>query len=155
MRRFGFPGVFGVSRASEVAALRSPMVAVNESAGLVGLKFRCQKNDKLGISQMAHVVALPARRGAFPVRVTLDCFCFRSQLSRFWGREKRLSASPEVAPVSIGLARARFGSGMAPSGVTADWKKGIDGKNLSPRRSGARLHMMNGMAREATQELGG
>ena len=44
---------------------------------------------------------------------------------------------------------------MAASGITAARKEGLDGKNLSPRKGGARLHVMTGMAREATQGLGG
>ena len=55
----------------------------------------------------------------------------------------------------MGLARARFGLGMAPSGVPTAWKRGFGGRSLSPRTGGARLYVANGMAREATQELGG
>ena len=55
----------------------------------------------------------------------------------------------------VGLARARFGFGLAASGVSASWRKGFDGKNLPPRKGGARFYVVNGMAREATQELGG
>ena len=51
--------------------------------------------------------------------------------------------------------RARFGSAMAPSGVSAARKKGFDGRSFSPRKGGARLYVVDGMAREATQELRG
>ena len=44
---------------------------------------------------------------------------------------------------------------MAASGITAARKEGLDGKNLSQRKGGARLHVMAGMAREATRGLGG
>ena len=66
-----------------------------------------------------------------------------------------MSASPDGAPSSVGLSRARFGSGMAPSGVTVAWKKGLGGKDLSPRKGGARLYVANRMARGARRELGG
>ena len=56
---------------------------------------------------------------------------------------------------SSGLVRARFGLGKAPSGVSAARKKGFEGRSLSPRKGGARLFVVNGMVRGATQELGG
>ena len=55
----------------------------------------------------------------------------------------------------MALACARSGLGMAPSGVSAARKKGFDGRSLSPREDGARMYVAKGMAREATQELGG
>ena len=55
----------------------------------------------------------------------------------------------------MGLARARLGLGMAPSGVSASWGKWFGGRNLSPRKGGSRMYVVNGMAREATQGLGG
>ena len=60
---------FGVRRASEIAALTTSDVVVDEAAGLAVLKIRCRKNDRLGFGHMAQVVALPARTGACPVRV--------------------------------------------------------------------------------------
>ena len=48
------------------------------------------------------------------------------------------------------LARARFGLGAAESGASAAWKKGFDGRSLSPRKGGALLYVANGMAREST-----
>ena len=55
----------------------------------------------------------------------------------------------------VGLARARFGLGLAASGVTASWKKCFEGKSTSPRKGGARFYVVNQMPRETTQELGG
>ena len=55
----------------------------------------------------------------------------------------------------VGLARARFGLGLASSGVTASRRKCFDERNLSPRKGGARFYVVNGTPREATQELGG
>ena len=51
--------------------------------------------------------------------------------------------------------RARFGLGMAPSGISAARKEGFEGRSLSPRRGCAGLYVANGMAREATRGLGG
>ena len=59
------------------------------------------------------------------------------------------------SPPFAGLARARFELGLASSGMAASWKKGFEGKNLPPRKGGARFYVVNGMAREAAQELGG
>ena len=67
----------------------------------------------------------------------------------------RMASSGEDSPLFAGLVRARFGLGLASSGIAASWKKGSDYKNLSPRERGARFCVVNGMAREATQELGG
>ena len=52
-----------VRRASEIAALTKADVVVDEPAGVVGLKIRCQKNDQSGVRQTAHVAALPAWKG--------------------------------------------------------------------------------------------
>ena len=80
---------------------------------------------------------------------------FRAWLVRNRDHAGRLAASGDNSPLFVGLARARFGFGLAASGVSASWKKGFDGKGLSPRKGGARFYVINGMAREATQELGG
>ena len=125
----------GVRRASEIAALRLSDVVIDESAGLVGLKGRCQKNDQLEVDRMAQVVAVPTWKGGCPVRLSYR-LCSRARMSRFRGRENRMPVPPKIAPVSAGLARARFGLGMAPSGMTAAWKKGSDGRNLSSIKGG-------------------
>ena len=70
-------------------------------------------------------------------------------------RAGRLAASGDNSPLFVGLARARFGFGLAASGASASLKRGFDGKGLSPRKGGARFYVINGMAREATQGLGG
>ena len=44
---------------------------------------------------------------------------------------------------------------MAPVGVAAAWGTSLEGRCVSPRKGGARLFLTNGMAREATRELGG
>ena len=145
----------GARRASEIAALTEADVAVDEPAGAVELKMRCRKNDQLRVGQMAHIAALPAWRGACPIRLLADMMWFRDSLPRCRDRDGRLSAPPASAPLFVGLARARVGLRMAASEITAAWKKGLDGKNLSPRKGGARMYVVNGRAREAARELGG
>ena len=88
------------------------------------------------------------------MRHLADCLWFRDWASRFRDRDGRLSASPVSAPPSVGIPRARFGLRMAASGITAAWKKGLGSKKLPPRKGGARLYVMDGMAREVAQELG-
>ena len=67
----------------------------------------------------------------------------------------RLATSGEDSPLFVRLARARFGLGLAAPGVSASRKKGFGGRNLPPRKGGDRFYVVNGVAREATQELGG
>ena len=67
----------------------------------------------------------------------------------------RVSPSPVEDALFAGMARARLGLGVAPSGASAARKKGYDGRGLSPRKGGARLYVVNGLAREAAQDLPG
>ena len=53
-------------------------------------------------------------------------------------------------PLFVGLARARFGLGMAASGLSAARKTAFDGRVPSPCKGGARLYKMDGMTRGAT-----
>ena len=89
------------------------------------------------------------------MRHLADCLWFRDWVSRFRDRAGRLSAPPVSAPPFVGVPRTRFGLRMAAPGITAARKKGLGGKNLSPRTGGARLYVTDGMAREATQEFDG
>ena len=146
---------FGVRRASEIAALTTSGVEVDLPAGVVELRIRTQKDDPLGVGQLAHMVALPDWRGACPARLLADWLWSRDWQVRFRNQEGRLSAPPDTSSLFVGLVRARFGLCMAPSGIAAAWGKCFGGRNLSPRKGGARLYVVNGMAREATQELGG
>ena len=147
--------IFGVRRASEIAGLRVSDVRVDEANGVVALKVRRQKNDQFGVRQMAHVVALPSWQGACPVQLTSDWLWFRSWLARNRKYAGRMPSLADEGPLFAGLACAWFGLGLAPSGVTASWRKGFEGRSLPPRRGGARFYVADGMAREATQELGG
>ena len=128
---------------------------VAEAIGEVELKVRRQKNGQLGVGQRSHVVALPSWRGACPVQLTSGWLWFRAWLARRRYYAGRMSSPPEGGPLFAVLARARFGLGMAPPRISAARKRDFEARSLSPRKGGARLYVANGMAREATQELGG
>ena len=146
---------FGVRRASEIAALRVKDVRVDLTGGLLVMDVRQQKNDQFGVGQISRVVALPAWGDACPVRLAADWLWFRSWLAGARDYAARLAAAGEDGPFLVGLARSRFGLGLAASGVSASWKKCFEGKSLSPRKGGARFYVVNGMPRETTQDLGG
>ena len=118
---------FGVRLASEVAGLRVSDVRVDEANSAVELKVRRQKNDELGVGQMARVVALPSWGGARPVHRVSEWLWFRSWLT--WNRNYagRMPASADGGPPFAGLARARFGLGLASSGVAASRRNGLNG----------------------------
>ena len=78
---------FRVVRASEIAAFTEADVVVDELAGAVELKIRCRKNDQPGVGQMAYVAAVPAWKGACPMRLLADWLWFRDWLSRFRDRD--------------------------------------------------------------------
>ena len=58
---------FGVSRASEVAALRVSDACISGSASDVEISVRRRRRDQYDISQMAHMVARPSWKDACPV----------------------------------------------------------------------------------------
>ena len=66
---------------------------------------------------------------------------------------ERGGASP--AALFVGLGRARFGFGVAASGINAATRKALGERAVSPGEGGARPNVMKGMSREATQGLGG
>ena len=101
------------------------------------------------------MVALPAWGGACPFQLTSGWLWFRSWLAEYRNYSGRLATAGGEGSFLVGLARARFGLGLAASGVTASWKKCFEGRSLSPRKGGARFYVVNGMPRETTQELGG
>ena len=149
------PACFGVRRASEIAGLRVSDVKVDGACSVEELKVRQQKNHQVAAGQMAHVIALPPWQGACPVLLTSDWLWFRSWLARHRNRAGRIPSSSDEGLLFAGLDRARFGLGLASSRVSASWAEGCEGRSLSPRKGGASFYVMNGMAREATQELGG
>ena len=146
---------FGVRRASEIAALREKDVRLDLNDGLLYLDVRCQKNDQFGVGQVAKVVALPSWGRACPLQLTSGWLWFRSWLAEHRNYTGRLAAAEREGPCLVGLARARSGLGLAASGVSASWRKCFEGRNLSPRKGGARFYVVNGMPRETTQDLGG
>ena len=146
---------FGVRRASEIAALRVKDVHLDTTGGLLVMDVRQQKNDQFGVGQVSRVVALPAWGDSCPVHLASDWLWFRSWLSGSRDYAGRLAAAGEEGPFLVGLARPRFGLGLAASGVSASWKKCFEGRSLSPRKGGARFYVVNGMPRETTQDLGG
>ena len=109
----------------------------------------------MAVGQMAHIAAVPAREGACPMRLVADWLWFRDWLARCFGRDGRVSAPPVSAALFVGVARARFCLRMAASRIAAARKKGLDSKTLSLRKGCACLYVMNGMACEGAQELGG
>ena len=92
---------FGLRLASEIAALRSSDVVGNDSAGVIELKIGRQKNDQSGVGHMALVFALAARRGACPVCLMSEWLLFRARVPHHRGRESRVSAPAECAPLCV------------------------------------------------------
>ena len=126
---------FGVRRAPEIAVLRVADARVDRAGGSADVKARCQKNDQFGVGQVARVVALTSWGGACPVRLVAEWLWFRARLAPYCDCAGRLAAPGEDSPLFVGLARARFGLGLAASGLSASWKKGFGGRNLSPARA--------------------
>ena len=110
---------FGVRRASEIAALREKDVHLDVNNGLLVLDVRRQKNDQFGVGQVSSVVALPAWGEACPVQLSSGRLWFRPWLAKRRNYAGRLATSGGEGPFLVGLARARFGLGLAASGVTA------------------------------------
>ena len=146
---------FGVRGASEIAALRVKDVRRDAASGLVVLDIRQQKNDQFGVGQVSRMVAMPAWGDACPVHLTSEWLWFRSWLADFRDYAGRLATAGEEGPFLVGLARSRFGLGLAASGISASWKRCFEGRGLPPRKGGARFYVVNGMPRETTQDLGG
>ena len=134
------------------AGLRTSDASIDAAVGAANLQVRHEKNDHLGVGRRARVVAIPSWRGAYPVQLISGLLWFRAWVARRRDHAGRM-ASPSGGDLQLAeLVRARFGFGMAPSGVSAAWKKGFDGRSQSPRKGGARLCVANGTAHEATQE---
>ena len=131
------PACFGVRRASGIAGRRVSDVKVDGACSVEELKVRQQKNGQAGAGQMAHVIALPPWQEACPVLLTSDWLRFRSWLARHRDHAGRIPSSADEGPLSVALARTRFGSGLPSPGVSASWKKGFEGRGVSPRKGGA------------------
>ena len=110
---FMLTALFGVGRALEVAALRVSDVCISESASDVKISVLRRQNDHFGIGQMAHMVALPSRKGARPVLPLSGWLQFRGWLSAHRARLSRMSDPDSHTPLFVGFAGARFGLGIA------------------------------------------
>ena len=116
---------FGVRRASGAAGFRAAGATADEACSVVEINARSQKNDHFGVGQMDQVVALPSWGGACTVRLVSERLWFRAWLVRNRDHAGGMAASMEDSPLFVGLTRARFGPGLASSGVTSSWKKGL------------------------------
>ena len=110
---------FGVRRSSEVAGFRVADASIGQGRGVVEVRARCQKNDQFGAGQIARVVALPAWGGACPVCRISEWLRIRARLVRNRDCSTRMATFSEDSPLFVGLARARFGFGLASPGVSA------------------------------------
>ena len=140
----------GARRASEVAALNASEVRVDSATGTVDIKVRRKKNDQVGVGQLADIASLPLRGGACPVHLPSGLLRLRKWLAAYRDHVRRFPGTDASAPLFAGLARARFCLSMAASGMSASWERVLEGRNLPPRKGGARLCLMNGVPREAT-----
>ena len=116
--------------------------------------MRRRKQDQVG-AVLAHIVSLPLWGGTCPVRLLPGWMWLRRWLADYRDQACRPAAAGRRVPPYVGLARARFGLGVAASGVTASRKKVLEGRGLSHRRGGTRLYLMDSMSRVASHELGG
>ena len=104
---------------------------------------------------MAHMVTLPLWGGARPIRLPSSWLWLGEWRTVHRDRMDGMSDPRNHAPLFVALARARFGLGMAASGLSGASQRALEGRALPPRRGGTRLYIMNGVTRDATQERGG
>ena len=86
---------------------------VNKALEAAKISVRSQENDQFGVGRMAHMVARQSRQGACPVRPLSGWLQLRKRLTAHTDRLGRISDPSNHTPLFIGLARARFGLGMA------------------------------------------
>ena len=86
---------------------------IDEESGVVKL---------IGAGRLAHVVAIGSWRAAYPVQLLSGSLWLRLRLGNNRDRAGRMS----------GLARARFGPGIAASRITAAWEEALEGRSLPP-----------------------
>ena len=123
---------FGVRRASEVAAVDPSQVSVDLSTGAVDIQVCHHKTYQFGLGQSAHIVSLPLREGACPVRLLSGWMRSKKWLADRRDHACRLAGVDGRTPLHLGLARARFGLCMAASGTSAPWKKVLGGSKPVP-----------------------
>ena len=107
------------------------------------------------------MASIPGSGGACPVKVFTRWLRLRAWFKDNKGRDgctsgNRASQEGSGNPNApfVGLARAKFGFGLAAAGVAAAMKKVTSGRLASPGKGGAKLHVTSGMSHEATEELG-
>ena len=115
----------------------------------------------MGVGELAHPVAIPERGDAGLVKAVAGRLWFSDWLRAYEDSEGRMSESRvdqegggRAYAWFVGLARAKFGYGLALVGVTSAMKSMTSRRLASPRKGGSRLHVTSGMSRRAIQELG-
>ena len=123
------------------------------------LKVNRRKNDQYGQGQLSHLLEGRSWGEAFPVCLLSGWTWLRSWIGEHRDRLERTPGHHAEPPGSsapnalfVGLARVKFGLGMAPVGAAPASSSGFC---MVPASSGARLYLMNGMASEAARELEG
>ena len=100
---------------------------------------------------MAHLVTMDTWVAACLVKRPPGRLWLRSWSRQHRGHVGRLSGAGENRPFFTGFARAEFGLAIAASGIAASRENVLGGRVLSPRKGGARLYIVTGTSREATQ----
>ena len=77
-------GFFAVHRASEIARLVAGYVSVDRKKGVVGTRVVRQKNDQLGVGQIAFLVTVPAWGQACTLKVMPEWLWLRQ-----WSKKNR------------------------------------------------------------------
>ena len=114
---------FGPRRASEAAALDLSEACVDLTTGGVDINVRCEENDQFGGRRLAHIVSLPLRECACPVRLLSGWMRLRKWLPDHREKARRLAGVEGRGPLFVRLAPARFGRGMAAAGMSASRKR--------------------------------
>ena len=128
----------GVRRSEEVTEFARGDAHFGDETGIARFKIKRQESAHFGVGQMAHLVTMDLRGVACPAEPLSGWLWLRGWLRRHRDHAGRLSGAEEGRPLFVGLARAKFGLGMAPR-ITASWKKVLEGCVLFPRRGGARM----------------
>ena len=82
---------------------------------------------------------------ACSVQLLSGWFWLRSWPKGHRDRVGRMSGAECSGALFVGLARARFGLGMAASGISAAWNETLERRTLPHRKSGTRLRRDTGI----------
>ena len=148
---------FSARRLSGMTHLVGGDVHLNDGEGVTPLKLKRQKNDQSGVGRMAHLVAMDAwaRRGrrGYP---RVGCGCGVGCASIGAVRVVCLGPKRTARSSEVWLAPDRGWEWRRPRPLHHGgryWAGARRGTRLSPRPGGTRVHIVNGMSLEATQEL--